>query len=162
MDHQQIGSPERKKSTLPETDSDSSSPSLSPNKPEGDNLQSPWREKRHPESRISLLHERNDLSSTVIAQGASKAGKKVEAVYTATREIQTLDKPATSDVGHPLLLVSGKNSRRSTSPLKLPRKRGIPHVYRDFSNVPDTAGYVRKKTGGVTQPFPEKVSSVAG
>mmetsp|Transcript_51625 Transcript_51625/g.148911 ORF Transcript_51625/g.148911 Transcript_51625/m.148911 type:complete len:209 (+) Transcript_51625:182-808(+) len=36
-------------------------------------------------------------------------------------------------------------------------KRGIPHVYRDFTNVPDTAGFVRKKTGGVTQPFPEKL-----
>mmetsp|Transcript_45425 Transcript_45425/g.110040 ORF Transcript_45425/g.110040 Transcript_45425/m.110040 type:complete len:528 (+) Transcript_45425:152-1735(+) len=37
------------------------------------------------------------------------------------------------------------------------RKRGIPHVYRDFSNVPDASGFVRKKTGGVTQPFPEKL-----
>ena len=162
MDHQQIGSPERKKPTLSESESDSSSPSLTPKKPEGDNLQSPWREKLHPESRISLLYERNDLSSTVIAQGASKAGKKVESVDTATPEIQTLDQPATSDAGHPLMLVPGKNSRRSTSPLKLPRKRGIPHVYRDFSNVPDTAGYVRKKTGGVTQPFPEKVRSIIG
>ncbi len=37
------------------------------------------------------------------------------------------------------------------------RKRGVPHIYRDFTNVPDTSGYVRKKTGGVTQPFPEKL-----
>lgn len=37
------------------------------------------------------------------------------------------------------------------------RRRGVPHVYRDYSNVPDTTGYVRKKTGGVTQPFPEKL-----
>lgn len=35
--------------------------------------------------------------------------------------------------------------------------KGIPHVYHDFAFVPDTAGYVRKKTGGVTQPFPEKL-----
>jgi hypothetical protein len=38
-----------------------------------------------------------------------------------------------------------------------PRKRGVPHIYRDFTNVPDATGYVRKKTGGVTQPFPEKL-----
>lgn len=35
--------------------------------------------------------------------------------------------------------------------------RGVPHVYHDFANVPDAVGYVRKKTGGVTQPFPEKL-----
>lgn len=37
------------------------------------------------------------------------------------------------------------------------RKKSVPHVYRDFSSVTDTTGYVRKKTGGVTQPFPEKL-----
>jgi HSF-type DNA-binding len=35
--------------------------------------------------------------------------------------------------------------------------RGVPHVYHDFANIPDSVGYVRKKTGGVTQPFPEKL-----
>lgn len=34
---------------------------------------------------------------------------------------------------------------------------GVPHVYRDFSQVPDDFDYTRKKTGGVTQPFPEKL-----
>ncbi|GAX27452.1 heat shock transcription factor, other eukaryote [Fistulifera solaris] len=36
-------------------------------------------------------------------------------------------------------------------------KRGVPHIYHDYSNIPDSIGYVRKKTGGVTQPFPEKL-----
>lgn len=36
-------------------------------------------------------------------------------------------------------------------------KRGIPHIYHDYSNIPDAIGYIRKKTGGVTQPFPEKL-----
>lgn len=35
--------------------------------------------------------------------------------------------------------------------------RGVPHVYHDYSAVPDAPGFVRKKTGGVTQPFPEKL-----
>lgn len=34
---------------------------------------------------------------------------------------------------------------------------GVPHIYHDYSAVPDSMGYVRKKTGGVTQPFPEKL-----
>ena len=49
------------------------------------------------------------------------------------------------------------SSVTSPSSAKPNRKRGVPHVYRDYSNTPDTIGYVRKKTGGVTQPFPEKL-----
>jgi hypothetical protein len=37
------------------------------------------------------------------------------------------------------------------------KKPGVPHIYHDYSAVPDSVGYVRKKTGGVTQPFPEKL-----
>ena len=37
------------------------------------------------------------------------------------------------------------------------KRAGVPHVYHDYSAVPDSMGYVRKKTGGVTQPFPEKL-----
>lgn len=36
-------------------------------------------------------------------------------------------------------------------------KRGVPHIYHDYNSIPDSIGYVRKKTGGVTQPFPEKL-----
>lgn len=36
-------------------------------------------------------------------------------------------------------------------------KRGVPHVYHDYSHTPDMPGYIRKKTGGVSQPFPEKL-----
>jgi HSF-type DNA-binding len=34
---------------------------------------------------------------------------------------------------------------------------GVPHVYHDHSQVPDDSSFIRKKTGGVTQPFPEKL-----
>lgn len=44
--------------------------------------------------------------------------------------------------------------------LSLTTKKGVPHVYHDYSNVPDVAGVVRKKTGGVTQPFPEKLHTM--
>lgn len=42
----------------------------------------------------------------------------------------------------------------------LTTKKGVPHVYHDYSNVPDVVGVVRKKTGGVTQPFPEKLHTM--
>lgn len=95
-------------------------------------------------------------------------------------EEETKQKPATSDYGTncsrgpPPLLLSAINpayvstvSRPSTSPNAsvkelhpLPPKKGVPHVYHDFSNVPDAVGVVRKKTGGVTQPFPEKLHTM--
>ena len=28
---------------------------------------------------------------------------------------------------------------------------GVPHIYHDYSRVPDEANYVRKKTGGVSK-----------
>jgi hypothetical protein len=38
---------------------------------------------------------------------------------------------------------------------------GVPHVYHDYSQIPyDDGGYIRKKTGGVTQPFPEKLQEM--
>jgi HSF-type DNA-binding len=37
-------------------------------------------------------------------------------------------------------------------------RRGIPHVYHDYAHVSGPGpAYIRKKTGGVTQPFPEKL-----
>jgi len=76
--------------------------------------------------------------------------------------------------GPPPLLLSGSNpaftSTISRSSLKTttaqdsllssPAKKGVPHVYHDYSNIPDAIGVVRKKTGGVTQPFPEKLHTM--
>jgi hypothetical protein len=54
-------------------------------------------------------------------------------------------------------LDSPGSPERSDTDKKDRKKRGVPHVYHDYSKVPDTIGFVRKKTGGVTQPFPEKL-----
>ena len=53
-------------------------------------------------------------------------------------------------------------SRNYSKPSPLKEKdrsgsSGIPHVYHDYSQVPDVVDFARKKTGGVTQPFPEKL-----
>jgi len=38
------------------------------------------------------------------------------------------------------------------------QQRGIPHVYHDYAKVSGPgAAFIRKKTGGVTQPFPDKL-----
>mmetsp|Transcript_19364 Transcript_19364/g.44892 ORF Transcript_19364/g.44892 Transcript_19364/m.44892 type:complete len:603 (+) Transcript_19364:203-2011(+) len=70
----------------------------------------------------------------------------------------------------PLLLsrsspaVSNNNTDRSSLlPSLAPTtttKKGVPHIYHDYSNVPDALNMVRKKTGGVTQPFPEKLHTM--
>lgn len=51
-------------------------------------------------------------------------------------------------------------TRKATKPATLKDRGvsgGIPHVYHDYSQVPDVLDFSRKKTGGVTQPFPEKL-----
>lgn len=54
----------------------------------------------------------------------------------------------------------GRSTIGSKQVLSLPSKKGVPHIYHDYSNVPDVVGVVRKKTGGVTQPFPEKLHTM--
>jgi hypothetical protein len=55
------------------------------------------------------------------------------------------------------------SSLSTSSPsLKTARKRGVPHVYRDYTNEPDSSGYIRRKTGGVIQPFPDKLHEMLG
>lgn len=50
-----------------------------------------------------------------------------------------------------------KNNSNTVVPSSSRTIKRIPHIYFDYSVVPDTVGYVRKKTGGVTKPFPEKL-----
>ena len=57
---------------------------------------------------------------------------------------------------------SGRSPSSEKQTLSLTPKKGVPHVYHDYSNVPDIVGVVRKKTGGVTQPFPEKLHVMLG
>ena len=138
--------------------------------------------KDFPDNRHVLLRARNDLSSSVaqtvarihqtkpptpppqptIHEEAPEEPKTQEPVALqvvapppmprAPTQLQTTDPIVTT----PVIPPTRPPGANKSSP-KNNRKRGIPHVYRDFSNVPDAAGFVRKKTGGVTQPFPEKV-----
>jgi hypothetical protein len=62
--------------------------------------------------------------------------------------------PPTAPQQHPLPPPSPTSDENGN---KKSKRAGVPHIYHDYSAVPDSLGYVRKKTGGVTQPFPEKL-----
>jgi len=42
-------------------------------------------------------------------------------------------------------------SQRSAKKQPAMTAAGVPHIYHDYSRVPDEANYVRKKTGGVSK-----------
>jgi len=87
-------------------------------------------------------------------------------IAAAQREASDSKKPAKNN-GHGKKVKKEKvssspNKRQQKQPLptkKSGKNKGTPrpHVYHDFSLVPDTAEYSRKKTGGVSTPFPEKL-----
>jgi len=62
--------------------------------------------------------------------------------------------PSSQAIASPQAPNSAQNMFSGSPP---PLKHNIPHVYHDYAHVPDSIGFVRKKTGGVTQPFPEKL-----
>lgn len=63
----------------------------------------------------------------------------------------------------PMIGLSSSKATRAPKPISnrtasgKPRGRPQRHVYHDYASIPDATGFVRKKTGGVTQPFPEKL-----
>lgn len=56
----------------------------------------------------------------------------------------------------------GKKDSGENDPLPSGKPRPTPqkHVYHDYSSIPDSEHFVRKKTGGVTMPFPEKLMNM--
>lgn len=63
--------------------------------------------------------------------------------------------PGPSPAKRPSSSTSASTSRKSSSRPQPPR-----HVYHDYSALPDSGQFVRKKTGGVTVPFPEKLMNM--
>jgi hypothetical protein len=110
------------------------------------------------EGRARLLTQAASLTT----QSAPTDGT-VNEVTPFTAALESPSSPPIAAASSPTILSVGSPSSRASpnsksSPTsKAARKRGVPHIYRDFTAVPEVAGYVRKKTGGVTQPFPEKL-----
>ena len=89
--------------------------------------------------------------------GAVTSLQKLPAVPQQPSKSATAAAAASLTTSSPPLSMPVEQGSPSTMSPSLSSKRGVPHVYRDYVNVPDTVGMVRKKTGGVTQPFPEKL-----
>jgi hypothetical protein len=71
-----------------------------------------------------------------------------------------IESPASPTTPHSIGTASSTHSSQAatgSAATSANRKRGVPHIYRDYSGAPDATGFARKKTGGVTQPFPEKL-----
>jgi hypothetical protein len=88
----------------------------------------------------------------------SLAAVRTEAAITNAQAPFHRRQPTTEDAVHDP--TRGEDEGTLTDAGKKIPKQGVPHVYHDFAQVlpdVDPMMLVRKKTGGVTQPFPEKL-----
>jgi hypothetical protein len=106
----------------------------------------------------------DESSSTVEANGMARSGCIVTPPCAPLpHPYNSLLSPGDTSIKNPPPLpesaVGSKNNEDDLNRL-IPKKAksiGNSRLYHDYSTVPDTIGFVRKKTGGVTQPFPEKL-----
>jgi hypothetical protein len=99
-------------------------------------------------------------SSSIVGSSESpRGGSNDDDVSPMTADDERVVWPdTTSSVGPP----PAKRESTSTSPRKSTNLPQPPRhqAYRDYSEVPDSGQFVRKKTGGVTVPFPEKLMNM--
>ena len=88
------------------------------------------------------IQQRDSIGTVLLAQAAMQ-----------TSSLTLPEAPLTLPLVTPPTLP--QQNPRPPSPSE--RRRGIPHTYTDYASVPDSTTFVRKKTGGVTKPFPEKL-----
>jgi len=90
------------------------------------------------------------------------AGRSPQSSEKKSKQKQKRKQPAND---HPPLppapLIPSQASSRQAGPAstggKSPPKQKQKHVYHDYSGIADSENYTRKKTGGVSTPFPEKL-----
>ena len=110
-----------------------------------------------------LLTQAANLAGSVPAESIVSERQLANKVTPVSLALESPSSPPVASVPSPssrsMDSPSHQTGSNTSSPASKssPRKRGVPHIYRDFTNVPDATGYIRKKTGGVTQPFPEKL-----
>lgn len=99
----------------------------------------------------------------------SQSSKKTTPATQSTTTIFSTVTVTTTPVGvgpkkRQPLNVNKSSNIGSTDPLRYNPSHlivtGVPHVYHDHSQLPDDSSFTRKKTGGVTQPFPEKLQEM--
>jgi hypothetical protein len=111
----------------------------------------------HSNNPTFLLTQAAHISTFKASGDSSTSSSKLASpkVTPPTIALESPGSPQSQSVDDSTRSPTSANTPSSAS--KANRKRGVPHIYRDYFSVPDTIGYVRKKTGGVTQPFPEKL-----
>lgn len=95
-------------------------------------------------------------------QAQAAAGRSPQSSKKKSKQKQKRKQPAND---HPPLppapLIPPQASSRQAEPAstggKSPPKQKQKHVYHDYSGIADSENYTRKKTGGVSTPFPEKL-----
>jgi hypothetical protein len=91
--------------------------------------------------------------TTLLAEAAIQSANR--ALLKTPRTIPLVTPPIQPQQNPPNL--SPQQNPPPISPQSERKRRGIPHAYHDYGHVPDSSSFVRKKTGGVTQPFPDKL-----
>lgn len=110
-------------------------------------------------------HENRSISPSHIAQeaiGGYEYDQKGEGVPSTSGSVQSEPHNSSLLLNSPMVTPPAKiyTTAATAKPSKSqqrPRYAGVPHVYHDYSQVPDQPDHNRKKTGGVSQPFPEKL-----
>jgi hypothetical protein len=117
----------------------------------------------NPSSTANPSQDEQQQRSQVLVQGRHASPHEVQQDGRFQNLSQhTSFSSAVSSPSHPLTpagaAAAGQKMDIINAPDSPPElKHNVPHVYHDYGNVPDALGFVRKKTGGVTQPFPEKL-----
>jgi HSF-type DNA-binding len=111
----------------------------------------------HAPCRLSLQDHRPAARSTRSAFARGPLACIVKEVAPLTGALPSPTSPSIGEVSSQQGPGSPSSHSTSSPTPKSARKRGVPHVYRDYTNVPDAGGFIRRKTGGVTQPFPDKL-----
>ena len=101
-------------------------------------------------------------SSVVRSSGCPRSGSNDDDVSPMAADNERVVWPDSASSGGP---PAAKRMSMSTSTSTSPRKSNPPQppryqAYRDYSDMPDSGQFVRKKTGGVTVPFPEKLMNM--
>lgn len=96
--------------------------------------------------------ERKATNQEALGSRVPETGKMSQPTRASKTPSSSLSSPEMDPKGN---VTSSNTPAHPHSP-----RKGVPHIYRDFSNVPDAVDVVRKKTGGVAQPFPEKLHTM--
>jgi hypothetical protein len=102
----------------------------------------------------SATNEKPTQGTSLLAEAAIQSANQI--LENTHRRLPHVT-PPTQPQQNPPPLSPQQQKPSPISPQSEEKRRGVPHAYHDYAHVPDSSGFVRKRTGGVTQPFPDKL-----